>query len=231
MDKQLHIKTDIHSHLLPGLDDGARDMGQTLAMLEGMQRAGFEHIYFSPHVSADRYPNTKDTITSRFREVKEACSEKGIELKLDVCAEYYIDREFLELAESGEPLLTLPGGHVLVETSMMQQPLYLSAALFALQSKGYTPILAHPERYPYYEENSDFLRKLHHDGCLFQANLLSFCGYYGKSARRKAESLLKDGMIDFTGTDLHHPAQLALLSDRSVLKAAGILNVKNDIFN
>lgn len=230
MDK-LQIKTDIHSHLLPGLDDGARNMEQTLLMLEGMQQAGFEHLYFSPHVSASRYPNTKSAIESRFREVKDACREKGIALELGLCAEYYIDREFMEMAESGEPLLTLPGNHILVETSMMQEPLYLSDALFSLQNKGYTPILAHPERYPYYEENSDILLKLHHSGCLFQANLFSFCGHYGKSARKKAESLLKGGLIDFIGTDLHHPAQLALLTDRSVRKAAGKMNVKNDMFN
>ena len=177
MDK-LQIKTDIHSHLLPGLDDGARNMEQTLLMLEGMQQAGFEHLYFSPHVSANRYPNTKSAIESRFREVKEACREKGIALEPGLCAEYYIDREFMEMAESGEPLLTLPGNHILVETSMMQEPLYLSDALFSLQSKGYTPILAHPERYPYYEENSDILLKLHHSGCLFQANLRKIRIFY-----------------------------------------------------
>src|SRR5690606_5084940 len=122
---------------------------------------------------------------------------------------YYIDENFVSLLEK-EPLLTLPGQRVLVEMSTRQPYPDLHRILFELQMKGYQQILAHPERYTYYRRLEDYAN-LKTMGCSLQVNLLSLCGYYGKTVLAAAQTLSANGLIDFLGTDLHHQGQLEQL--------------------
>lgn len=204
------LGTDLHSHLLPGIDDGAQDMEQSLSLIQTLLGMGFRKLITTPHVMSDLYPNTPAIIRERLSAVRKAAKEKGIGVELDAAAEYLMDEGFEQLLEEGE-LLTLPGKRVLVEMSFIAAPPKLDEYLFRLQTKGYRPLLAHPERYLFFRENFGRYKELRDRGCGFQLNLLSLTGYYGKPVRENAVALLKAGLVDFLGTDLHHERHAARL--------------------
>jgi len=196
------LGTDLHSHLLPGIDDGAPDLETSLALIQELQTLGFQRIFTTPHVMSDIYPNSRNQILRKRDEVQEALDELGIEIEFDAAAEYYLDPNFAGMLK-GERLLTLPGDRVLVEMSFYQPYRDLHRLLFDLQMKGYHPILAHPERYPYYRTAEDY-ENLKAMGCALQVNLLSLTGYYSKPIQSAAKTILDLGIADFLATDLHH---------------------------
>jgi len=204
------LRTDLHSHLLPGIDDGAQEMEQSLSLIQALLDMGFRKLITTPHVMSDLYPNTPAVIRERLSAVRKAAKDNGIEVELDAAAEYLMDEGFEALLEEGE-LLTLPGDRVLVEMSFIAAPPKLDEYLFRLQMKGYKPLLAHPERYLFFRENFGRYKELRDRGCDFQLNLLSLTGYYGKPVRENAVALLKAGLVDFLGTDLHHDRHAARL--------------------
>lgn len=203
------LGVDLHSHLLPGIDDGAPDLETSIELIQSLQQLGFHKIYTTPHVMSEFYPNTRELILRKGEEVQTALSELGMDMELGVAAEYYLDETFAALMKK-EPLLTLPGMRVLVEMSFHQPYPELHHVLFDLQMKGYQPILAHPERYPYYRTADDY-ENLKAMGCTFQINLLSLTGYYGKPVQTAAKTILGLGLADFLATDLHHARQATQL--------------------
>ncbi len=203
------LGADLHSHLLPGIDDGAPDLETSLALIQQLQQLGFQRIFTTPHVMADIYPNSKNQILRKRDEVQDALDELGIDIEFGAAAEYYIDPNFAGMLK-GEQLLTLPGNRVLVEMSFHQPYRNLHNILFDLQMKGYHPILAHPERYPYYRTADDY-ENLKAMGCALQINLLSLTGYYGKPVQSAAKTILGLGLADFLATDLHHARHAANL--------------------
>ena len=196
------LGADLHSHLLPGIDDGAPDLETSLALIAEMQALGFRKIFTTPHVMPGFYPNTRDLILRKRDEVQESLEELGMELEFGAAAEYYLDESFAALLRN-ETLLTLPGNRVLVEMSFHQPLPDLHRLIFDLQMKGYHPILAHPERYPFYRSAGDY-ENLKAMGCALQINLLSLAGYYGKPVQTAAKTILGLGLADFLATDLHH---------------------------
>ncbi len=205
------VGADMHSHLLPGIDDGAPDLAESLTLIRALLDLGYTQLYTTPHVMSDLYPNTRDTILRKRDEVLEAIAESGLEVRFDAAAEYYIDKAFTELL-TREPLLTLPGNRVLVEQSMMQAYPNLDQVLFDLQMKGYQPVLAHPERYAFYR-HEDQIMELADRGIELQVNLLSLSGYYGAAARKMAKALIEAEAVAFLGTDLHHIRHARALAD------------------
>ncbi|KAA2239180.1 histidinol phosphatase [Chitinophaga agrisoli] len=204
------METDIHSHLIPGVDDGVQDIETSLAYIEQLQEMGIRKIITTPHIILDRYPNSVDTLTPPYLQVKAALKEKGVDLPFSFAAEYYMDEQFEQLIPSS-PLLTLQGKLILVEMSFMQAPPQLHQWLFSLAAHGYQPVLAHPERYNHYHHQYGGYEQLKEWGCLFQMNLLSITGYYGKHIQKIAEKLMADKMINYIGTDLHHYKHLAAI--------------------
>lgn len=194
--------TDIHSHLVPGIDDGVKETDTSLTFIEQLEEMGIRRIITTPHIIMDQYPNSRESITPPFTEVKQLIGEKGSDIQFSFAAEYYMDEQFAELMKS--PLLTLHDQLVLVEMSFMQAPMQLHQWLFDLKSRGYEPVLAHPERYLHYHNNYKQYEQLKEWGCLFQVNLLSLTSYYGKHIQKVAERLVEDKLIDVIGTDLHH---------------------------
>jgi protein-tyrosine phosphatase len=203
---------DIHSHLLPGIDDGAKDLNASIDLIEKMSSYGIKSFITTPHILGDVYPNTPEIIKSKLQTVKNELLKRNItDIAIDAAAEYMMDEQFSEMIEKDEKLLTLKDNHVLVEMSYFNAPINLYEVLFQLQLKGYKPVLAHPERYNYYHTDFKSYHKLKQAGCLFQLNLLSLTDYYGKGVQKTAEKILKENLYDFVGTDTHHQRHLEML--------------------
>lgn len=204
------MQTDIHAHLLPGLDDGVSDIETAILAMRKLQALGILHFYATPHVSLDIYPNDAQSILSKWRVVQKSCAVHLPDVTLGTAAEYMVDSNFPVLYQS-EQLLSLPQKHILVEMSYAAESIQLENHLFELNIRGYQVVLAHPERYFFYHKNPDRYQDLKSQGCLFQMNLLSPAGYYGSHVRKAALHLLHRGMVDFVGTDLHHLAHLSAI--------------------
>ena len=195
-----NIGVDMHSHLIPGIDDGAKTVEDSIALIRGLQDLGFEKLITTPHVYEDLYPNSKDDILRGLSELKTALKAENIIIPIEASAEYFMDEYFLDKQE----ILPLSGKYVLVEMSFFGAPPELESYIFKIQLKGYTPILAHPERYRFYHNDYTQFRELKEKGVLFQLNAMSLMGYYGKAIQQIAQKLVQDKMIDLIGTDVHH---------------------------
>ena len=200
---QLCISTDIHCHLVPGVDDGAKDAFVAADIIERMQALGIKRIIASPHVAQDTFENTPEGLDTALAELKAELISRGMDIDISRSAEYRLDDFSLSQIDGGEASL-LPNSHILVENSFMQEPWGLEQILFNLQLKGLKPILAHPERYFYYHKNLKRYDEIHGAGAYFQINLLSLSGYYGKEEKTIAEYLVGKGYADFLGSDIHH---------------------------
>jgi len=208
---------DIHSHLLPGIDDGARDFTDTLGMVKSLQGFGFSQFITTPHTMYHVWDNTRESILSLKVKTILELEKNDINVSFRTASEYMMDDQFVKLFQAGE-LLTLKDNYVLVEMSYINAPMQLYTILFDLQVAGYIPVLAHPERYSFYHNNFDEYVKLKRVGCLFQLNLLAVVGYYGASIAKIAEQLLQKGMYDFVGSDVHHRKHIAAFDGKIKLK-------------
>lgn len=190
--------TDWHSHILPGVDDGVPTMEKSLELLAAYEELGFRKVWLTPHIMED-YPNTTESLKNRFEELKQAW--KG-NIELALAAENMLDNLFEERLENND-LLTLgnSGNHVLVETSYFNPPMDLDNIFERILAAGYFPVLAHPERYQYMTRKD--YSHIREKGVMFQLNLASIVGGFGNTARKKAEWLLDNNMIDLTGSDVH----------------------------
>jgi protein-tyrosine phosphatase len=198
------IQADMHSHILPGIDDGSPDVETSLVLIEALVKKGYKKFICTPHIFKELYPNTRETITGAYEKLLPFVKEKFPNVEMGYAAEYYMDEYFDQLLADNEKLLTVHENWVLVEHSFMQAPFDLKEKLFNLQMAGYTPILAHPERYEFYTKNIKAYDELYDIGCIFQVNLLSLIGYYGKTAQELAKHLISKKYIKLIGTDMHH---------------------------
>ncbi len=226
------LHTDIHSHLLPGIDDGAPDMDTSLELIRGLAAMGVKKIITTPHVLWEMYPNTYETIVQKAGEVQQALTTENIDIEFKAAAEYYLDEHFVNDLQLKKPLLTIRDKLVLVEFSMITAPFDLKDILFELQMQGYEVLIAHPERYIYLRGNKEFYQELRELGCEFQLNLLSVAGYYGRSVQDLAEYLFRQGLYSYAGTDLHNEKHLQALqkavSIHAFDKLEGSAIFKND---
>ncbi len=202
------LHTDMHSHLIPGIDDGAPDISASIELIQGLVQLGYEKLITTPHILWDVYANTAEIITRGYEELKEHIKKAGIPIELLAAAEYFIDDHFAEQLKKKVPLLPVSGNYVLVEFSMITAPFDLHDVLFEMQIQNYQPIIAHPERYIYLANKKSFFDDLKSSGCAFQLNLLSLTGYYGKAIQELAEYLVKMNYYDFAGTDMHNTRHL-----------------------
>lgn len=229
---KLCYETDLHSHILPGIDDGSPDIESSVHLIQAMQEWGIRKIIATPHIAEETFENTPETIKRSWNSLKDALTAKGIDQEIQYSAEYRIDDHFMHIFESGQ-LIPLPDNYLLVENSFIQAFWNLDELLFQLQLKGFKPILAHPERYAYYHRQKNIYTTLHNNSCEFQVNLLSFSGYYGKEVKEVAYWLAEQGYVDFLGTDLHHmnhvQAISKFLTTKEYVKLANRINIKNDM--
>ncbi len=210
------LRVDMHSHLLPGIDDGSPDLDTSLQLIRGLKNLGFSKLITTPHIFSDMYPNTRQGILEKLALVQQAVAAENLDIEIQAAAEYFLDEHVEQLLAKNEPLLTISGKMVLVEFSMAYPPHSLKNILFEMQMQGYQPIIAHPERYIYLEREKPFYDELKDLGCLFQLNILSLSGHYGKSSLELAQYLIKKGYYDLAGTDLHQVRHLESLKNQSI---------------
>jgi tyrosine-protein phosphatase YwqE len=203
------LKADMHSHLIPAVDDGSPSVEESLKLIRGLLELGYEKLITSPHVMQDMYPNTPQSIGMGYDEIKRDWTD----VPLRYAAEYFLDDHVLDLLAKDQKLLTLKDNLVLVEFSFISPPMGYKEMIFDLQMKGYQPILAHPERYTYFHRQPRMYDEIKASGCLFQSNILSFSGYYGGSVREAADYLVDHNLVELLGTDLHHERHLGNLRE------------------
>lgn len=196
------VHTDMHSHLIPGIDDGVKTVEESVEMIRGFAELGYKKLITTPHVMSDFYRNTPEIILNGLDKVREAVRKEKIPVTLEAAAEYYLDEVFLHKVQT-EKLLTIGDKYLLFEISYVNPPDNLYNVIFEMNIKGYKPLLAHPERYPFYYNKFDEYYKLKESGALFQLNTNSLVGYYGAGAKKIAERMVNEQMIDFIGSDLH----------------------------
>lgn len=204
------LNIDLHSHLIPAIDDGARDMDESLRLLRALEEAGYYKVITTPHIMIDGYRNTRDIIMEGLEKLLIAKKEAGIKIDIEVAAEYYFDDGFIGHIQAGNPL-AISKEYILFETSYLAKPLQFNEMLDAILIAGYKPILAHPERYRYIKNLEKEYMELKKRGVYFQVNINSFGGHYGKEAQKKALFLSEHRMIDFLGSDVHHIKQVQTL--------------------
>jgi tyrosine-protein phosphatase YwqE len=204
------LQVDIHSHLIPGIDDGSQSMEESLLLLRSLESLGYTKVITTPHIMSDYYKNSAQTILPKLELLREEAVRTGITLQIEAAAEYYLDEGFFEQMQK-QDIMAIEGKYVLFETSYISKPLQMEEMIFAIGEAGYIPILAHPERYRYIKEPLKEYGRLRDLGVMFQVNLNSFSGHYGQSAKQLAYWLNERGMIDFLGSDTHHKKHVASL--------------------
>jgi protein-tyrosine phosphatase len=208
------LGVDIHSHLIPGIDDGSSSMAESMEMIRSLHKLGYRKLITTPHIMSDAYRNTPEIVRKGVEQLRAGVREAGLDIEIEGAAEYYLDDGFAQSLGQRE-LLTFGGDkkYLLVETSYVAKPMGMHEMIFSLLTQGFTPILAHPERYQYLwqEDAVEEVRMMKGRGMKIQVNLTSFGGRYSKRATTIACDLAKEDLIDFIGTDLHRPLQLETL--------------------
>ena len=211
------LVADMHNHLIPGIDDGATDLESSIVMIRAMHALGYRKFIATPHVQWEMFRNTHEIIEHGAEIVRQRLAETELKVEFRGAAEYFLDDHVDELLEKNIPLLTIYKNMVLVEFSFIRQPMDLKDKLFQLQIKGYQPIIAHPERYLYFGAHKNVYDELHDMDCVFQLNLLSLCGYYGKKQEELAQYLIKKKYVSLLGSDLHNIRHINILRASSTI--------------
>lgn len=209
---------DIHSHLLPGLDDGVQSFEESAEIIQHFQKLGYKKLITTPHVMSDFYRNTNEGILKRLQQLQQYLTEKGIDIVIEAAAEHYLDEDLYAKVESDTALLTFGNKYLLFETNFMTEPLNLKEFIFAASTKGYKLVMAHPERYIYLQNNFEKAEDLLNRGVLFQLNISSISGYYSKTAQRLAQKLIDLQYIHFIGTDCHNLQHIKLVEETTTQK-------------
>lgn len=206
------IKTDMHSHIIPGIDDGAQTLKDALLLAKKFKALGYQKLIATPHIMADYFRNTPDTINRGLDILRKGLLENELDFEVDAAAEYYLD-ETLEKKIRQKEVLTFGENYLLFELSYINPPQNLIGFIKIMQDAGYKPVLAHPERYPYYYNSFENYHQIRETGCLLQLNSIALTGYYGSGAKKIAEEMVDNHMIDFLGSDMHHLKHAAALEE------------------
>tara|TARA_B100000989_G_scaffold48193_1_gene31431 strand:- start:4087 stop:4827 length:741 start_codon:yes stop_codon:yes gene_type:complete len=223
------IGLDMHSHLIPSIDDGAKDLNDSITLIKILYNHGFKKIITTPHIMTDFYNNNIETISSGLKKVKEELLNQSIDIKIEAAAEYFIDYDFKQKVLGGEKFLTLGDNYILIEFSFLSPPHNYLETIFQLQLKGYKVILAHVERYSYLSKSDleDFVNR----GVYLQLNVLSSIGYYSIDVRARANWLIDNNMISFIGTDCHNLNQTKLYNKCKIEPMLSVLLNSGKLLN
>jgi protein-tyrosine phosphatase len=212
------LTVDMHSHLLPGLDDGVSTLEEAEEIILNFIQLGYSRIITTPHVMSDAYRNTPAGIHGKLELLKNHLLQKNINVSLSAAAEYYLDESLFKMIETNQPLLTFGERYLLFETNFITEPFNLKEFIFLATTKGYKLILAHPERYLYLQNNFDKVQDLLDRGVLMQMNISSLTGYYSRPVQQMAFKLIDRRMIHWLGSDCHHIQQTQLMREAQGLR-------------
>ena len=208
------VFTDMHSHFLPGIDDGSENILESVNLIKKATELGFKKFIFTPHIMNDCYKNSLQTIKPVFDILNKELNRQKIIVKTAFAAEYYLDEWFIEQVKlNPDSLLTFGDKYILIETSFMNKPNQMENIFFTLLSKGFKPIIAHPERYTYAYNDFSIYDDWKSRGILLQLNTISITGYYSPMAKKASKYLIDNEMISFTGTDCHGQRHLDKLEE------------------
>lgn len=224
------LKTDVHSHFIPGIDDGAKTIEDTLEMLNTMQELGYKKVITTPHIMSDYYRNTPEIILSGLYKVREAAVKHGLNIQIEAAAEYYLDFDLEDKIKKKE-LLTFGNNYVLFEMPFVGEPQNLSRVVFEMQMAGYRPVLAHVERYTFWHNSPEKAESMFDKGVVLQLNMNSLSGHYSPQTKKVAEKLIDQNLIGLLGTDCHNVNHLHLLKQSSKLPYFHKILKKNDLLN
>jgi len=213
------LKCDVHSHFIPGIDDGAETMDDSVALIREFYNLGYEKVITTPHILADGYPNTPEIILSGLEKVRVALKNENIPVRIEAAAEYYIDFDFGRKIDE-EKLLTFGKNYLLFEVSYLNPPDNLEQIIFKLLTSGHKPVLAHPERYNFWHDKFEKYEQFKEKGLLFQLNINSLTGYYSRETKKVAERMIEKNMIDFLGSDCHHLRHVGVIKSNAVYEKA-----------
>lgn len=224
------FKVDMHSHLIPGIDDGSKSMDETIAMLAKFESLGYQKLITTPHIMSDYYRNTPEIILSGLDDVRNTASKLNLKIQIDAAAEYYFDETLLERLKNKEKLLTFGDNYVLFEFSFHTEPNQIDKLFFELLTNGYKPVLAHFERYAFLFGALNKAKEWREKGVNLQMNFNSLGGHYGPEVQKQAEALVDNKLVDFVATDCHRMDHLLILQETSkkpYFHKLGGLNLKN----
>lgn len=196
------LVTDIHSHFIPGIDDGSKSMEESIFLLKQMEEFGYKKVITTPHVYYNSFPEGIDILDQKVEELRRNAKFNGIKLQIEVGGEYLLDDDIKERIKNNQ-IKTFSDNYMLIEFPMTTEPMAYENWLFDLQLAGYNLVLAHPERFLYFYEDKKKYVSLKDRGILFQMNIGSLSGYYGPKVKEVAEYLIKENMIDLIGSDCH----------------------------
>ncbi len=205
------LKTDLHSHLIPGIDDGSPDIHVTLELLNKFQELGYTKVITTPHVMSDYYRNTPEIINKGLKDVREKIKENNLYIQIEAAAEYNLEPTFEDLLKNEEVLTFGKEKYLLFELSFFNEPPRLNESIWSMKEKGFSPVLAHVERYAYWHNNYDKIEEMINRGVKLQLNIGSLTGNYGPDVRFFAERLVNDEVIEFIGSDCHHIHHLEMI--------------------
>lgn len=207
---------DIHNHILPGIDDGAKTVEESLSLLKGFSELGINNFVATPHIMNNFYPNTSESITNALTLLqRELLKSDFRNMTIEASAEHMIDDNFEKLLESGG-VIPFRKEYLLVEMSYLQPSLNFNESIIKTAAKRLYPVLAHPERYMFLHQQMSKYKRYKNQGILFQLNLLSLGTYYGKEVHKVALKLIQEGFIDYVGSDVHNINQLNALKELQV---------------
>lgn len=215
----LPLKIDVHSHLLPGIDDGVSSWEESLEILREFIELGYKKVITTPHVLSDYYPNTPAIILEKLTELRGLIEEQNLPIEVEAAAEYFLDETFLHKLENNEQLLSFGNNYLLFETSFINKPNFLIDAIFKISAQGYKPVMAHPERYIYLLDNPELIDELLDRDVYLQLNINSLTGYYSKKSKKFAKKLIDRKCISFLGSDCHNKRHLSVIKEASFLKS------------
>ncbi len=224
------IGTDVHSHFIPGIDDGAKTIEESVALVKAFEAMGYKKVITTPHVMSDYYRNTPEIILGGLEKVRAALVEEGVTCEIEAAAEYYLDIEFEDKIEAKE-LLTFGDNYVLFELPFISEPPMLSSAIFNMQTAGYKPVLAHVERYTFWHNDYQKYEELFDKGVVMQLNINSLTGMYSPQVKKIAERLVEDNYITMIGSDCHNLRHVDMMQSCLTNKHLHQLANKEDLVN
>lgn len=197
--------TDLHSHIIYGVDDGSSSLEESIEILKKLKQVGFDNVIMTPHyIDGSNYSSENVEKLEKLEILRQEVKKHNIDINLYLGNEVFINDHIADGIKNGSIYPLNNTEYVLFELPFHNRIISLYDIIFEMKVQGYIPVLAHPERYVYFQDNYDLVDELREEGLLFQCNFASILGYYGKGSQKLLKYMLKKGYVDFFGTDIHH---------------------------